>query len=178
MSFKASSNKVSPVSDPSQHSISRSGNSNRFLAGSFTIRILPRKASSRIISPLRAYEILSFQNDKYPSLSFNPISNTSSIRVSTGTWLFLLESATSLGSYAILCSPASSKVPEVSSAAVDCLPRRLESPDDIVLLSYAKCLITTSCLGSTEKTQLLNTVKDDLLSLLKKPKGFSGHAHD
>ena len=102
-------------------SIKRSHNCNLLLAGSFCMLTRPRNASSSTIQPRRAYEILSFHGDRYPytnpsalkppvleyslltCLSFNPRSNTSSIKVNFGCLLRSWLSLISRGSYAILC---------------------------------------------------------------------------
>src|SRR5579859_516093 len=64
--LRASSSSTSPVDRSSMTSISRSANSNRRRELSFCIAILPRKANSSKIHPLNVYEILSFQNERYP----------------------------------------------------------------------------------------------------------------
>src|SRR5947207_6642696 len=88
--LRASSSSASPVNRSSMASLSRSAKSNRRREESFCIDILDRKANSNKIHPRKVYEILSFQNDKYPlslkrdnfrditCLSFNPRRRTSS----------------------------------------------------------------------------------------------------
>jgi len=113
--LRASSRRTSPVNRSSMTSISRSANSNRRRELSFCIDILPLKANSNKIHPRNVYEILSFQNDKYPyhitpnlmggfetCLSFNPRRRTSSIKVSLGNFRRSSPSSMSRGSNAIL----------------------------------------------------------------------------
>lgn len=66
INFKASSRRTSPVRVSSITSIIRSGRGNRRLEGSFCMLTRPRKASSMTMHPLRAYEMLSFQKERYP----------------------------------------------------------------------------------------------------------------
>ncbi|KAH3684570.1 hypothetical protein WICPIJ_004460 [Wickerhamomyces pijperi] len=85
MMVKVSSNKASPVLESSTTWINLSESSNLLREGSSTMAILPRKANSKMMHPRRAYEMLSFQKDKYPSLSLIPIRMTSSMRVNVGS---------------------------------------------------------------------------------------------
>lgn len=64
--FRASSRMVSPVWRSSITSIRRSASASRRRDGSRTTAILLRNANSIRIQPRRAYEILSFQNERYP----------------------------------------------------------------------------------------------------------------
>jgi hypothetical protein len=64
--FNASSSSTSPVNVSSMTSITRSCKGNRRLEASFVMAIRPLNASSITIHPRNAYEILSFQKDKYP----------------------------------------------------------------------------------------------------------------
>ena len=100
--FNASSNNTSPVCPSSMTSITRSAKGNLLLEESFCMLIFPRNANSMTIHPLRAYEMLSFQKDRYPCLSFSPSNRTSSINVSLGCLLLSALSLISLGSYATI----------------------------------------------------------------------------
>ena len=64
--FNASSRRTSPVSVSSMTSMTRSANGNRRLDESFCMLTRPRKANSMTMQPRRAYEMLSFQNERYP----------------------------------------------------------------------------------------------------------------
>lgn len=62
--LRASSNSTSPVRVSSITSMMRSGSGKLRLEGVFCMAMRPRKASSRTMHPRRAYEMLSFQNDR------------------------------------------------------------------------------------------------------------------
>jgi hypothetical protein len=64
--FNASSSSTSPVNVSSMTSITRSCKGNRRLEASLVMAIRPLNASSITIHPRNAYEILSFQKDRYP----------------------------------------------------------------------------------------------------------------
>jgi hypothetical protein len=64
--FSASSSSTSPVNVSSTTSIYRSCSGNRRLEESFCMLILPLNASSMTMHPRSAYEMLSFQKDRYP----------------------------------------------------------------------------------------------------------------
>lgn len=64
--FRVSSNIVSPVCRSSITSTIRSDGGTCLRFGSRTRAIRRRRASSTSIHPRKAYEMLSFQNDKYP----------------------------------------------------------------------------------------------------------------
>ena len=69
INFKASSSKTSPVSVSSITSITRSASGNRLREESFCMLTRPLNASSMTIHPRKAYEILSFQNERYPYIT-------------------------------------------------------------------------------------------------------------
>ena len=127
--FNASSRSTSPVSVSSTTSITLSDSGKRRREESFCMLIRPRKASSMTMHPRNAYDMLSFQNERYPyrrnlsapvafvarrfafarslarrtCLSFSPISKISSISVSFGCLSLSALSLISRGSNAILC---------------------------------------------------------------------------
>lgn len=62
--LSASSSSTSPVRVSSITSMIRSGRGKLRLEGVFSMAMRPRKASSSTMHPRRAYEMLSFQNDR------------------------------------------------------------------------------------------------------------------
>lgn len=62
--FNASSSNTSPVRVSSITSMTRSASGKRLLEASFCMLMRPRNASSMTMHPRRAYEMLSFQNDR------------------------------------------------------------------------------------------------------------------
>lgn len=117
--LRASSSKTSPVNVSSITSITRSAKGNLRREESFCMLTRPRKASSITMQPRSAYEMLSFQNERYPypyfsshacwssssfrtCLSLSPMRIISSISVNFGCLLLSALSLISRGSYAIL----------------------------------------------------------------------------
>src|SRR5579859_4389072 len=70
--LRASSSNTSPVNRSSMTSINRSANSNRRRDESFCMDILDLNANSNKIHPRKVYEILSFQNERYPYINTIP----------------------------------------------------------------------------------------------------------
>lgn len=64
--FSASSSSTSPVSVSSMTSITRSARGKRRREESFCMLTRPLKANSMTIQPRNAYEMLSFQKERYP----------------------------------------------------------------------------------------------------------------
>ena len=90
--FNASSNSTSPVRVSSITSIMRSASGKRRLPESFCILILPLKANSMTIHPLSAYDMLSFQKERYPYLRRSAIASCpSALCCLPGTHLFILQ---------------------------------------------------------------------------------------
>jgi hypothetical protein len=120
--FRASSSSTSPVSVSSMTSMTRSARGNRRREESFCMLTRPLNANSMTMQPRSAYEMLSFQKERYPyvlismrlwnyvppacaqrtCLSFRPMRMISSISVSFGCLLRSALSLMSRGSNAIL----------------------------------------------------------------------------
>ena len=90
--FNASSNSTSPVRVSSITSIMRSASGKRRLPESFCMLILPLNANSMTIHPLSAYDMLSFQKERYPYLRPSAIAPCPpALCCLRGTHLFILQ---------------------------------------------------------------------------------------